>query len=115
MPSEKAELIGWLGECVVYHWLRNNLPRQDINAAWRSESGHVITGCKGDDTLGFDFEVSYRNRILQIEVKASLNDPRSFAMGETEVRAARAAARVKSGVQYKIAYVSNLSDTAKLI
>ena len=39
IPEEKAELIGRLGELTVYHWLRNILPKQDIDAAWRSENG----------------------------------------------------------------------------
>lgn len=34
-------------------------------------------------------------------------------MGETEVRAARVAALPKSGLQYKLAYVSNVSDTSR--
>ena len=59
--------------------------------------------------MGYDFEVSYRNQIWRIEVKASLNDPQSFEMGETEV----AAARPRSGVQYKIAYVSYVSEPAR--
>ncbi len=111
VPDEKTELIGRLGEFTVYHWLRRRLPNQDVHAAWRSENGRLITGHVGDDSLGFDFEVSYRNQIWQIEVKASLSDPQTFEMGESEVRAARAAARPRSGVQYKIAYVSNVSDT----
>ena len=111
MPEEKAELIGQLGECAVYHWLRKILPKQDINAAWQSTNGTQITGRNGDDGLGYDFIVSYNNQKWQIEVKASLSDPQSFSMGETEVRAARDAARNRSGVQYRIAYVSNLSDT----
>ena len=48
-----------------------------------------------------------------IEVKASQNDPQSFELGETEVRAARMAARPRSGLQYNIAYVSNVSDLSK--
>ncbi len=97
----------------IYHWLRKILPNQDIDAAWRSENGELITGRKGRDGLGYDFEVSYRNQIWQIEVKASLDDPQSFEMGETEVAAARAAARPRSGVQYKIAYVSYVSEPAR--
>ena len=115
MPEEKAELIGRLGELAVYHWLRKILPKQDIDAAWRSENGALITGNDGDDSLGYDFTVSYRQQIWQIEAKASLADPQSFSMGETEVRAARIAARRKSGVQYWIAYVSNVSDTSNTL
>ena len=113
VPEEKTELIGRLGEVTIYHWLRKILPNQDIDAAWRSENGELITGRKGRDGLGYDFEVSYRNQIWQIEVKASLDDPQSFEMGETEVAAARAAARPRSGVQYKIAYVSYVSEPAR--
>lgn len=112
-PPKKTEFIGRLGELVVYHWLKNILPNQDIEAAWRSENGAHITGRDGDDGLGYDFEVTYRRQSWQIEVKASLEDPQSFEMGETEVRAAREAARTRSGVQYKIAYVSNVQDTKK--
>jgi hypothetical protein len=113
VPEEKTEFIGRLGEMAVYHWLRRILPRQDIDAAWRSENGTLITGREGDDGLGYDFEVSYRNQIWQIEVKASFEDPQSFEMGDTEVKAARVAARPRSGVQYKIAYVSYVSDPAR--
>lgn len=113
VPEEKTELIGRLGEVTIYHWLKKILPNQDIDAAWRSENGELITGRKGRDGLGYDFEVSYRNQIWQIEVKASLDDPQSFEMGETEVAAARAAARPRSGVQYKIAYVSYVSEPAR--
>ncbi len=108
--EEKAELVGGLGELTVYYWLRKKLPNQDLKAAWQSKNGTLITGRHGDDGLGYDFIVSYRKQLWQIEVKASLGDPRSFAMGETEVRAAREAARARSGVQYKIAYVSDLSN-----
>ena len=45
--------------------------------------------------------------------KASLEDPQSFEMGESEVAAARVAAISRSGVQYKIAYVSHVSDLSK--
>ena len=67
----------------------------------------------GSDNWGYDFKVSYRKQFWQIEVKSSLNDPRAFEMGESEVRAARAAARNRSGVQYRIAYVSNLTNPSK--
>jgi hypothetical protein len=113
LPEEKTDLIGRLGELTVYHWLRRTLPNQDIDASWLSENGESITGRKGRDGLGYDFEVSYRNQIWRIEVKASLNDPQSFEMGETEVAAARMAARSRSGVQYKIAYISHVSEPTK--
>lgn len=110
VPEVKTELIGRLGEMIVYHWLQRILSKQDIDSAWVSENGALITGRKGNDGRGFDFEVSYRKQLWQIEVKASMDDPRSFEVGETEVRAARLAARSRSGVQYKIVYVSHVAD-----
>ena len=44
VPDEKTELIGRLGEITVYHWLRRRLHNQDVDAAWRSENGKLITG-----------------------------------------------------------------------
>ncbi len=107
-PSSKTDMIGRLGEIAVYYWLKHRL-KQDIDAAWRSKNATPFTGREGSDSLGYDFEVTFRNQPWQIEVKASLGDPRTFEMGETEVRAGRAAARGR-GVQYWIAYVSNLSQ-----
>ncbi|MDB5580839.1 MAG: hypothetical protein JWR80_6015 [Bradyrhizobium sp.] len=108
-PSQKTDMIGRLGELAVYQWLGLQLPKQDIDTAWQSGNAKLFTGREGSDSLGYDFEVSFRGQLWQIEVKASLNDPCAFQIGETEVRAGRAAARARSGVQYWIAYVSNLS------
>lgn len=107
-PQLKTDMIGRLGEIAVYHWLRARLPDQDIDAAWISSNGTPFTNRPGKDGCGFDFEVSFRGQRWQIEVKTSLNDPCAFQLGETEVRAGRAAARARSGVKYWIAYVSNI-------
>ncbi|MDP3400609.1 MAG: DUF3883 domain-containing protein, partial [Brevundimonas sp.] len=111
-PSAKTEMIGRLGELAVRHWLQARLPKQDIGAGWVSGNAEAFTGRQGNDGLGYDFEISWHRQTWQIEVKASLNDPRNFELGETEVRAGRAAARARSGLQYWVAYVSNLSDPA---
>jgi hypothetical protein len=109
-PSEKTDLIGRLGEFAVYYWLKNALPNQDIDQAWVSRNRQCLVGGHGDDGLGYDFSVGYRNQKWLIEVKASLDDPRAFEMGETEVRTARRAARNRSGVKYVIAYVKFVGD-----
>jgi hypothetical protein len=111
-PSAKKDLIGRLGELAVRRWLLQALPNQDIDAAWKSKNAEPFTSRPGSDSLGYDFEVTVGRQTWQIEVKASLNDPQAFHLGETEVRAGRAAARARSGVQYWIAYVSNISTPA---
>src|SRR5690606_26140031 len=102
-----------LGELVVYNWLKSRLPKQNIDAAWVSENSEPFTGRKGNDGVGYDFQVTFRNQIWQVEVKASLGDPCTFEMGESEVRAARNAARPRSGLRYAIAYVSNVGEPAQ--
>ena len=112
-PSQKTDMIGRLGEMAVYHWLRRRLPDQDIDAAWVSGNARPITNREGSDSLGYDFEIGFRGQRWQIEVKASLSDPCAFILGETEVRAGRAAARPRSGTQYWIAYVSNIGTPSQ--
>lgn len=109
-PSDKTDMIGKLGELVVYNWLKNRLPKQNIDAAWVSKNSEPFTGRKGDDGLGYDFTVSFRSQALLIEVKASLGDPLMFELGESEVRTAKAATRPRSGQRYAIAYVSNVGE-----
>ena len=45
-------------------------------------------------------------------MKASVGDQQQFNMGETEVRAAREAARPRSSTRYVVVYVANPHDPA---
>ena len=111
IPQAKKDMIGRLGELVVYHWLKERFQRQDIDAAWVSKNGDAQLGrSQGSDDLGFDFRVEYRRQTWQIEVKASVGDQQRFVMGETEVRAAREAARPRSNTKYVVVYVANPHD-----
>ena len=111
IPQAKKDMIGRLGELVVYHWLKERFPNQDIDAAWVSKNGNDQLGrSQGSDDLGFDFRVEYRRQTWQIEVKASVGDQQRFEMGETEVRAAREAARRRSNTRYAGVYVANPHD-----
>jgi hypothetical protein len=112
IPQPKKDMIGRLGELIVYHWLKERFPNQDIDKGWVSKNGAAQTGRSGSDDFGYDFEVQYRKQKWQVEVKASLGDHQRFEMGETEVRAAREAARPRSGIRYVIAYVANPHEPA---
>jgi hypothetical protein len=59
IPQPKKDMIGRLGELVVYHWLKERLPTQDIDNAWVSENGFRQLGKQGSDSEGFDFKVEY--------------------------------------------------------
>ena len=111
IPQAKKDMIGRLGELIVYHWLKERIQNQDIDAAWVSKNGNDQLGrSQGSDDLGFDFRVEYRRQTWQIEVKASVGDQQRFQMGETEVRAAREAARPRSNTRYVVVYVANPHD-----
>ena len=100
VPPAKKDMIGRLGELVVYHWLNQQFEHQDIDAAWVSKNGDAQLGrSQGSVTLGTT-QVEYRRQTWQIEVKASVGDQQRFVMGETEVRAAREAARRRSKTRY---------------
>ena len=113
VPQAKKDMIGRLGELVVYHWLKERFQNQDIDAAWVSKNGDAQLGrSQGSDDLGFDFSVEYNRQTWQIEVKASVGDRQRFVMGETEVQAAREAAGPRSKTRYVVVYVANPNDPA---
>ena len=106
-PQAKKDMIGRLGELVVYHWLKDRFRNQDIDKAWVSRFGALHKGKAWSDDLGYDFEVEHDRRTWLIEVKSSQGDRCQFEMGESEVRAARQAARPRSGQRYVVIYVAN--------
>lgn len=110
MHPDRAELIGFIGECVVYYWLKKQLSQQDIDSSWASSYRSRLLPGAGDDSLGHDFKVRYRRHVLYLEVKSSLADPQQFELGDTEVRLARDCAAAK-GMEYGVVYVSNVQDT----
>ncbi len=106
-PQAKKDMVGRLGELVVYHWLKDRFRNQDIDKAWVSRFGALQKGKSWSDDLGYDFELKHDRRTWLIEVKASQGDRCQFEMGESEVRAAREAARPRSGQRYVVIYVAN--------
>jgi opacity protein-like surface antigen len=95
---------------VIYHWLKARFPKADIEGAWVSENRSILTGVRGNDGLGYDFELTYQRQRWYIEVKASTSDQGTFLLGETEVRKAREVARARSNERYIVAVVSNVGS-----
>jgi hypothetical protein len=110
---KKAALIGFLGELIVYYWLKSCFPSKDIDAAWVSTNRTKLLTGEGSDSLGYDFKIRFRDRLWFLEVKTSVGDPLEFELGETEIRSARECA-IKKNVEYSIIYVSNVEDTQRL-
>lgn len=111
VPQAKKDMIGRLGELTVYHWLRARQPTQDVDRCWVSSNANPFNGEEGNDGLGYDFRISFNKQIWFIEVKASVEDPCQFELGETEVRKARDIVRSRSAERYVIAYVANVGQT----
>lgn len=109
----RANLIGFLGECAVYHWLKIQFPKQDIDAAWVSTYKSHVLPEPGNDNLGYDFKIRYRNQQWYLEVKSHIEDPRAFELKETEVQVASNCAG-KKGEVYRIIYISNVQDTSAM-
>jgi hypothetical protein len=57
-PQAKKDMIGRLGELVVYHWLKDRFRNQDIDKAWVSRFAAQQKGKAWSDDLGYDFELS---------------------------------------------------------
>lgn len=106
-PQTKKDMIGRLGELVVYHWLKDRYRTQDIDKAWVSKNAALQNGTSSSDELGYDFELEHDRRTWLIEVKARQGDSCRFELGESEVRKAREAARPRSGMRYIIIYVAD--------
>ena len=113
LPQEKTELIGFLGECAVYHWLQKLFPKKDIESTWKSENRKRLFADNGNDLLGYDFCLEYDRKTWLIEVKASMQNPMTFEMGETEVVMAKEVV-VSGKAKYVIAYVCNLEDPVNM-
>ncbi|WP_375460069.1 sacsin N-terminal ATP-binding-like domain-containing protein [uncultured Enterovirga sp.] len=111
-PPLKKEMIGRLGELVVYHWLKERYPAQDIDKAWVSGNATHQHAKPGSDGYGYDFKLELDRRTWLIEVKASQGDSCRFEMGETEVREARKAARPRSRDKYVVVYVADPGNSA---
>ena len=113
LPQEKTELIGFLGECAVYHWLQDRFKTRNIESTWKSKNRERLCVGEGNDSLGYDFFLEYDRKKWFLEVKASLQNPLMFEMGETEVEKAKEVAVSGKG-EYTIIYVSNIEEPARM-
>jgi hypothetical protein len=109
MTEDQRAAVGLVGEIAARAWLSQRY--RDVR--WRSGYAAIVSGDpEASDSYGYDFEVAWRNTTLMFEVKALSGEPSGlaeFEMGESEVRAAQAAAR---GDRYRILLVTAALDPA---
>jgi hypothetical protein len=107
LPEPQREVIGFVGEFVIYHWLLARFTAGP--SCWRSRNRRfVFPDDEGDDGLGYDFVIPRHRGRLFFEVKASA-DPAasSFELTDAEVRAAQ-----EHGSAYRILFVRNALNSA---
>lgn len=106
--ADQATAIGLLGEAIAYKWLQRNFPETNPDSWVSGNRQRRLGGPEGDDHLGYDFRVMHAGQVLFFEVKATTSDAFEFDIGESEVRAARAA---RKGT-YKIIFIRSILDSA---
>lgn len=107
VSEDQRSAIGLVGEVAARAWLQRHYPE----VRWRSGYAAVINGDReASDSLGYDFEVAWRDTTRLYEVKA-LSEPVGgrveFELGPSEVEAARTHAR---GGRYRILLITAVLD-----
>jgi hypothetical protein len=102
--EDQRSAIGLVGEVAARAWLQRHYP----DVRWTSGYAAVVNGDdEASDSLGYDFEVTWRDTTRLYEVKA-LSDPCAerveFELGSSEVEAARRHAR---GNRYRILLITS--------
>ncbi|MFD7433344.1 sacsin N-terminal ATP-binding-like domain-containing protein [Streptomyces sp. NPDC059861] len=102
--EDQRSAIGLVGEVAARAWLQRHYP----DVRWISGYAAVVNGDdEASDSLGYDFEVTWRDTTRLYEVKA-LSDPCAerveFELGPSEVEAARRHAR---GNRYRILLITS--------
>lgn len=102
--EDQRSAIGLVGEVAARAWLQRHYP----DVRWTSGYAAVVNGDdEASDSLGYDFEVTWRDTTRLYEVKA-LSDPCAerveFELGPSEVDAARRHAR---GNRYRILLITS--------
>ncbi|MER6616607.1 sacsin N-terminal ATP-binding-like domain-containing protein [Streptomyces xantholiticus] len=102
--EDQRSAVGLVGEVAARAWLQRHYP----DVRWTSGYAAVVNGdSEASDSLGYDFEVAWRDTSRLYEVKA-LSEPCAerveFELGQSEVDAARRHAR---GNRYRILLITS--------
>lgn len=93
LSDQQRDAIGFAGEWLAYRWLDRLHKEAFSPECWVSAYRELAFPGRGDDGLGWDFQVPSRRGPLLYEVKTSQSEGGQFELGETQVLAAQANAR----------------------
>ncbi len=102
--QEQTAAIGLAGEVLAYKWLQTAYSETTPDSWVSANRRFLLGGHPGDDSLGYDFRIARKNETLYFEVKSTITDQHEFDVGESELRAARAA---RKG-WYRIIFIKSL-------
>ena len=111
-PSDEAlsdaqkPAVGLVGETIAFAWLRRRYRDFFTPSCWVSSYRKSIGEPPGDDSLGYDFEISLKTKTVFYEVKATAGTDLRFELGESEVRKAADCARTRRD-DNRIIYIAN--------
>lgn len=106
LSDHQAKAIGLVGETVAYEWLQHRYPEVCTPSAWKSSYCETIGQPAGDDTLGYDFEITLKTVTVFFEVKATSGTATAFELGESEIGKARDCIR-SDRFDYRIVFISD--------
>lgn len=112
MTDDEKKVIGYFGEAIAFAWLRAKFGRNRVvdYACWKSEYRFHACGEKGEDSLGYDFEIQSGRATWFFEVKstsmAHSSDLDMIELGSTEIAKAEVC-RAENRSQYRILRVTD--------
>ena len=112
MTEDEKKVIGYFGEAIAFAWLQAKFGRNRVvdYACWKSEYRFHACGEKGEDWLGYDFEIQSGRATWFFEVKStSIADPGDLGMielGSTEIAKAEVC-RAENRSHYRILRVTD--------
>lgn len=112
LSDDEREVIGFFGEAIAFNWLKQRFGAKRVvdESAWKSGYRQHICGEKGNDGLGYDFEVANGGTRWFFEVKATkLVEPharQTIELGSSEIAHAESC-KADKRFRYRILYVMN--------
>lgn len=108
--DDKAELIGFAGEVIAGEYLhrRFGLRKEETWCSGYRES--ELGDEKGNDALGYDFEVETAECTYLVEVKATTGTATRFSLTNTEVRRALSVAPHE---RYMVLFITEVLDAER--
>ena len=106
VSEAKTEAIGFVGERVVFEWLKANYGVGPEAWVSRNRRFALSDGNEGSDDLGFDFRVPQRRGgDLMFEVKSSSGTGLAFEMSDKEIVVA---SENRTNRRYRVVFVANV-------